>query len=308
MTLSLLGIYLILTHLFKRIFILITILISVAFLTLLERKVLRLVGFRKGPNKVILMGVLQPIADALKLINKQLNNTSIRSFWFYYIRRGVIFLLSLILWSTINIFSFIIIKLNILVIMLILSLNSIKIILAGWRTFTKYPLLGIIRTINQTISYESVLCLCLLIVILIPKSFNFLFNIFLPLKINRLIIPFIFLIWIPAILADLNRTPYDFREGERELVRGYNTEFGSRGFTLIFLAEYRNIIFIARLTTLLFFWSKVNIIIIFFSLINFFIIWVRSTLPRSRIDKLIMTAWKFFIPFLTIILIINSLI
>lgn len=308
MTFSLLSINLIIIYFFKRISILIIILISVAFLTLLERKILSLIGSRKGPNKVTLMGLLQPIADALKLINKQLNCTSIRSYWFYYLRRRIMFLLSLILWSTINISSFIILKLNILVIMLILSLNSIKIILAGWRTFTKYPLLGIIRTINQTISYESVLCLCLLIIILIPGSFNFLFNTFLPLRINRLLSPFTFLIWIPALLADLNRTPYDFRERERELVRGYNTEFGSRGFTLIFLAEYRNIIFIRRITTILFFWSRIIMIIIFFSFFNFFIIWIRSTLPRRRMDKLIITAWKFFIPFLTIILIINSLI
>lgn len=182
---------------------------------------------------------------------------------------------------------------------------SVKSILTAWRIKTKYPLIGRLRIVSQLISYESVLFLILLSAIALSKRFNI--NLIKITMINNLAleIPLILIIWMPTILAELRRTPYDFSERERELVRGFNTELGSRSFTLIFLREYINILLIIALTTILFFSPKNTIIITLWTiLIAATTIWLRATLPRLRFDKFIMTAWKFYIPFITIILII----
>lgn len=273
---------------------LIPILICVAFLTLLERKILRIVGSRLGPNKVSWGGILQPLGDAAKLINKQINSLSNFSIFFYYASSFSL------LFSRFIIFSFffrepsqISYKFRILNFLLLLSLNSFNSVLSGWRTFGKFSLIGRIRTVTQLISYEASLFLCLFFFFLLYRKFDFRF-----LQENSLVvsilIPYCFFIWIPTFLAELNRTPYDFSEGESELVRGFNTEFGSSCFTLIFLSEYRNILFFSILSGFLFF--NFPIIIFFFF---FFVIWIRSVLPRYRFDKLIYLSWKFFIPFLT---------
>lgn len=293
----------------KCLIVLIIILLRVAFLTLLERKILRLIGLRLGPNKVSQYGLLQPMADALKLANKQVNLISINSIWFYYTRRIIIFHISLILWRTL-IFSppLLNTKFTAIIIIILLGVRSLKVIIAGWRTFRKYPLLGILRTIRQLISYESVIYLCLLSLIYILGNFNFNSLIFFPLITPGIIIPIIIRLWIPSVLADLNRTPYDFRERERELVRGYNTEFGSRAFTLIFLREYRNILFIALLTRLILLTVGSLGTFLSFLLSLIFILWIRATFPRIRFDKLIIIAWKTFIPIITLYLIIILLI
>lgn len=261
-------------------------------------------GQRLGPNKVRVRGVLQPIRDALKLRNKQINNLTISSFWFYYLRASMILGLTLTLWvrRTINP-PLVRLKITILIIILILRINSIKVILRGWRTFRKYPLLGAMRTVRQLISYEVILYLILLCFIFLTSRFNFYSVNFYKSNIIIFTSPIIFYLWVPAMLADLNRTPYDFREGERELVRGYNTEYGARGFTLIFLREYRNIAFFSLITAILFI-QNYKIITTIFLFIIFSIIWIRATLPRLRFDKLIILAWKFFIPFGTIIFLI----
>lgn len=264
-------------------------------------------GRRLGPNKVSCGGMLQPIADALKLINKRVNNLYLFSKWTYYIRTIIIITLTLILWRRIvenptNLS----LKFTILIIIVILRINTIKIIFRGWRTYTKYPLLGSLRTVRQIISYESIIFICIIAVVLLNNQFRLITG---PQEkiIISVRIPFIILIWIPRMLAELNRTPYDFREGERELVRGFNTEFGSGRFTLIFLREYRNIIFIRTITTILFFNLKEEIInAIIILRILFLIIWVRATLPRYRFDKLISIAWKTLIPIITLFLIILS--
>lgn len=274
-------------------------LISVAFLTLLERKVLRLLGVRLGPNKVSFLGIFQPISDALKLSNKQFNVLFNSSIFFYYYSSFFIIFCRLILFS----FFFLdplplSLKFRLLFFFLVLAFNSLNSIISGWRTFRKFSLIGRIRTVTQLISYEAVLYLCIFFLIICISRFSFISLSFLPI-IYFFFIPYCFYIWIPIILAELNRTPYDFSEGESELVRGFNTEFGSFGFTLIFLSEYSNIIFFCILTGFIFFF---RFFIFFFFL--FFIIWIRSILPRFRFDKLILLAWKFFIPFLTIFFLI----
>lgn len=292
--------------LIKGIILIVPVLISVAFITLAERKILRLIGLRQGPNKVSVQGILQPIADALKLRNKRCNQLSNYSLFLYYFTVIVIIFCSLLLWTSLSSSErFINWKFSILVIIIVLGVSSIKAIMAGWRTYGKYPLIGRIRTVSQIISYESILYLCLLATIWIVKSFNLEELNKQDLKILRAAIPLILIFWLPSMIAELNRTPYDFSEGERELVRGFNTEFGSRAFTIIFLREYRNIIFFMSLTTTMFFSS--NRLAIFLRVLlffNFWMIWIRRTLPRIRFDKFITKAWKFYIPIATLIIIL----
>lgn len=187
-------------------------------------------------------------------------------------------------------------KYTIIVFFLFLGFNSLNSMISGWSTFTKYSIIGSLRTVSQLISYEAVLYLCLFFFVLLINCFD-LFRLYS--YYSQMIIFFLipcFYIWVPTILAELNRTPFDFSEGERELVRGFNIEYGSLGFTLIFLREYSNILFFRILSGFIFF---SELFFSFFFLL-LFIIWIRSVLPRFRFDKLIYLAWKSFIPFLTI--------
>lgn len=276
----------------------------VAFTTLIERIVLRLCGNRIGPNKVSIKGILQPLADALKLLKKSRNSILNFSKIFYYLVGATILIIALIAWTTRELDNFIVSwKFSLLVIIFVLRVLTIKSILAGWRTYRKYSLIGAIRTVSQLISYERVIYLVLLRVIWFSKRF----------KLNNatnqnyrtiliIIIPLI-IVWVSCILAELRRTPYDFSEGERELVRGFNIEFGRSSFTILFLSEYSNILFFSALTSLLFFKAK----ILMFCRILFWIIWIRRTAPRIRFDKFMSIAWKIYIPFTTLILILLSL-
>lgn len=285
----------------------IPVLLAVAFITLAERKVLRITGFRQGPNKVSLQGILQPIGDALKLANKSHNEMSNYHLVVYYLSVIIIIFCSVMIWSCLSLPNPIIgWKFSMLTIIIIIAISSIKAIISGWRTYGKYPLIGSMRTVSQIISYESVIYLCLLTVIWIVKSFSIEEIFCQDIKIILTVIPLSMIIWMPSVIAELNRTPYDFSEGERELVRGFNTEFGSRSFTLIFLREYRNIIFFIIITTFIFMITDLWITnIIIFSIINFWIIWVRRTLPRMRFDKFIEKAWKFYIPLITCFVVLN---
>lgn len=278
--------------------VLIPVLLGVAFFTLLERKLLRLVGFRVGPNKVLLGGFLQPIADAFKLSSKQVNILSNFSFFFYYARSLLLIRGSFFLWYCYfrdpSVYSF---KFLVLFFIAVLSLNSLRSIFRGWRTFRKFSLIGSLRTVCQLISYEAPLCFCLFFLFTCSFSFCRADFLFYGSHFIAGLFPYCLYIWLPCMLAELNRTPYDFSEGERELVRGFNTEFGSSCFTLIFLAEYSNMIFFCSFRCLLFFEARS---LTLFLLIFFFLIWVRSVIPRYRFDKLISLSWKFFIPFLTL--------
>ena len=286
----------------KILLILIPVLVGVAFLTLIERKVLRLVGARVGPNKVSLGGFLQPIGDAVKLSDKQVNCLTNSSFFFYYGSRILMFVIGVFAWFCIpRVPDVIVFKFSVLVIFLILGFNSLNSIMSGWRTFGKYSLIGRLRTVSQLISYEAVLYLCLFFLIVLLYSFNFNLLCGSPFEVLAAVSPFLFMAWSISVLAELNRTPYDFSEGERELVRGFNTDFGSLSFTLIFLAEYSMILFFCLMSTLIFFKSLEFFFFFFF----FFVIWIRSVLPRFRFDKLIMLSWKFLVPSLTFFFLIN---
>lgn len=196
-----------------------------------------------------------------------------------------------------KIFSF---NLGILYFFRILSLGVYSVLVAGWSSNSVYALLGGLRAVAQTISYEVSLVLVLLSLLFLIRSFNFFYFFFFQLNIWFIIFLFpISLIWFCVLLAETNRAPFDFAEGESELVSGFNVEYSSGGFALIFLAEYSIILFIRILFSLIFLGGNIFNFFFFFkiSFISFLFIWVRGTLPRYRYDKLIYMAWKMFLPF-----------
>lgn len=277
------------------------VLISVAFLTLLERKVLGYIQFRKGPNKLGLIGIVQPFRDAIKLFRKEYYIPEKSNYLYFLISPIFRLFLALIIWiifpynEGLNFFS-----LRFLLFLRFLGLGVYMIIINGWASNSNYALLGSLRAIVQTLSYEVSLIFLFLCVILLIIDFN-LINLYLYQK-KVIFIFFIFPIALRifvTLLAECNRTPFDFSEGERELVSGFNIEYGGSEFALIFLAEYRIILFI-RLIFVLFFLIIGDSLTIFFFLklrfIAFLFVWVRGTLPRFRYDKLIYLTWKIFLP------------
>nr|QEJ81486.1 NADH dehydrogenase subunit 1 [Luciola sp. FM20] len=276
------------------------ILIGVAFLTLFERKILGYIQIRKGPNKVGFMGLIQPFSDALKLFCKEQINPIMSNFLFYYFSPIFNLFLALILWFCLPFFTGLLyFSLGFLFFLCCSSLSVYTIMIAGWSSNSSYSLLGGLRCVAQTISYEVSLAIILL-------SFLFLISgisIF-DLMLYQQYIWFIFIsfplsmIWFTSSLAETNRTPFDFAEGESELVSGFNIEYSGGGFALIFMAEYANILFMSMLFIFLFLsGSLINMTFFFMVLfISFFFLWVRGTLPRYRYDKLMYLAWKGFLP------------
>nr|WMV00465.1 NADH dehydrogenase subunit 1 [Rhodopsalta microdora] len=276
------------------------ILIGVAFITLLERKVLSYIQTRKGPNKVGFLGILQPISDAIKLFMKE-SNIPLMSNYLIYIFSPVMGLFnSLLLWSLypylINCTSF---NFGILFFFCCSSMSVYSLMLTGWSSNSNYAMLGCIRSIAQSISYEVSLVLIMLCPMMMISSYNIV-----DLFLFQELVWFIFLFlplgmcWISSALAETNRSPFDFSEGESELVSGFNVEYSGAGFAFIFLAEYSSILFMSMMFCLMFLGSMINSIIfpIQVSMLCFFFIWVRGTLPRYRYDKLMYLAWKSYLP------------
>lgn len=276
------------------------ILIGVAFLTLLERKVLSYIQIRKGPNKVGFIGILQPISDAIKLFFKEHIIPIISNYIIYIITPIIGLINSLLIWSVfpflINCVSF---NFGFLFILCCIRIGVYTIILTGWSSNSNYALLGCIRSIAQSISYEVRLILIILCPILIIERFNLInfFYIQNLLWLIILILP-VSLCWISSSIAETNRSPFDFSEGESELVSGFNVEYRGIGFAFIFLSEYSRIIFIRLLFCLIFLGGKIDSFFfpIQVSILAFLFIWVRGTLPRYRYDKLIYLAWKCYLP------------
>lgn len=277
-----------------------SLLVGIAFLTLLERKVLGYIQIRKGPNKVGLIGLVQPFRDALKLLSKEQIYPLISNYFIYYVSPIFRLTLSLFIWFCLPFFSFFLhFNFRFLFLLCISRLRVYTIILAGWSSNSNYSLLGGLRCVAQTISYEVRLSIILISVLFLISRLNILdliiyqnyiwfICLFLPLSI----------IIIVSLLAETNRTPFDFSERESELVSGFNIEYRRGSFTLIFISEYCNILFIRIIFSFLFLGGSL-INLEFFFLVNFiifFFIWVRGTLPRFRYDKLIYLTWKLFLP------------
>nr|ALO64600.1 NADH dehydrogenase subunit 1 [Nomada ruficornis] len=286
-------------------FLILMILISVAFLTLLERKILSYIHNRKGPNKVGFKGLLQPFSDAFKLLSKEIMMIFIYKFM-YLINPMLMFFFSMILWL---IYPWLMNMLNysMIFMILILGLSIYPIMFIGWSSNNNYSMLGALRSIVQMISFEISLFLMMFIIMLLIENYSFyeLINFQLNIKFIFLIFP-IYLMFLISMLIELNRTPFDLIEGESELVSGFNVEYYSSLFTLIFLAEYSSIMFMSMILIFMFmgfnFWSMKFILFYMFQLIN--LLWIRSILPRIRYDKLMYMCWTDFL-IITLIYLLN---
>lgn len=279
----------------------ILVIVGVAFLTLIERKVLGYIQIRKGPNKVGFIGIPQPFNDAIKLFCKEQTYPFVSNYLVYYFSPIFSLFISLICWLCfpiiIKLFRF---NMGILFFLCCLRMGVYSVILAGWSSNSSYALLGGLRAVAQTISYEVSLALIFLFIIFLIGGYNFFFFSLFQENIWFLFLCFpLGLVWFCSSLAETNRTPFDFAEGESELVSGFNVEYRSGGFALIFLAEYASILFIRIVFVLIFMGGDSINLIFFFKLrfLSFLFIWVRGTIPRFRYDKLIFLAWKSFLPF-----------
>nr|BDG62542.1 NADH dehydrogenase subunit 1 [Amphiophiura penichra] len=287
----------------------IPVLLAVALLTLLERKTLGYMQLRKGPNLVGPLGTLQPFADGLKLFIKENFKPSNSAPIFFLMTPLVFFFIAILLWSTAPIAnSSLNLTLSLLFIITFSSLSVYAILGAGWSSNSKYALLGSIRAVAQTISYEVSFGLILLPLIIIVGSWG-LYS-FSSLQNNHIwiIIPCfpLFIMWFVSSLAETNRTPFDLAEGESELVSGYNVEYAGAPFALFFIGEYANIIFINLITVILFLGpfstQNTNIllnviyIIIKTMILIFSFLWIRASFPRIRYDQLMELMWKNFLP------------
>nr|YP_010946972.1 NADH dehydrogenase subunit 1 [Sigmella normalis]WGO57729.1 NADH dehydrogenase subunit 1 [Sigmella normalis] len=279
---------------------LICVMVGVAFLTLMERSVLGYIHIRKGPNKVGFIGILQPFSDAIKLFTSEQTFPLMSNYLIYYFAPIFSLFLSLLVWMIIpylsGLFSF---ELGLLFFLFCTSMGVYTVMIAGWSSNSNYSLLGGLRAVAQTISYEVSLALILLSFVFLVSSYDLcLFYVF------QGYVWFIFMsfplawVWFVSCLAETNRTPFDFAEGESELVSGFNVEYSSGGFALIFLAEYASILFMSMLFCVIFLGGDINSFFFYFKLsfISFVFVWVRGTLPRFRYDKLMYLAWKSFLP------------
>nr|AXV54260.1 NADH dehydrogenase subunit 1 [Nesiotites hidalgo] len=285
----------------------IPVLLAVAFLTLIERKVLGYMQLRKGPNVVGPYGLLQPIADAVKLFTKEPLRPQTSSITMFILAPILALTLALTMWTPLPMpYSLINMNLGVLFMLAVSSLSVYSILWSGWASNSKYALIGALRAVAQTISYEVTLAIILLSTLLMNGSFN----------LNTLIITQQFswlllstwplaMMWFISTLAETNRAPFDLTEGESELVSGFNVEYAAGPFALFFLAEYANIIMMNVLTTILFLGSFHMINMPELYSINFTtktllltmsFLWVRATYPRFRYDQLMHLLWKNFLP------------
>ena len=278
--------------------ILVGVLIRVAFIVLFERKILGYIQIRKGPNKVGVVGVLQSFGDAIKLFIKEQTIPTFSNLGPFYIAPVLALFVILFLWSVIPLNSN---TLNFnyggLFFFCCTRFGVYTLIGRGWSSNRNYALLGAIRGIAQTVSYEVRMALIFISFIFLIGSYKLIdFVSYQSYTWFIIISSPLFLCWAASILAETNRTPFDFAEGESELVSGFNIEYGRGGFALLFLAEYGRIIFMRYFISVLFFGVNYLFLNIIGCIFCFWFIWVRGTLPRFRYDKLIYLAWKRFLP------------
>nr|ALO77027.1 NADH deshydrogenase subunit 1 [Sphindus dubius] len=279
---------------------LVMVLISVAYLTLLERKVLGYIQFRKGPNKVGMMGILQPFSDAIKLFSKEQMVPLLSNFYLFYLCPILSLFISLLLWVVLPQISILLnFELSILFFLSVSSMGVYCIMLAGWSSNSNYAMLGSIRVIAQSISYEVSLILLIMSFMFLTLSYSVFDFMYYQKNIWFLFLCFPLAIsWLISCLAETNRSPFDFAEGESELVSGFNVEYSSGGFAMIFLAEYSSIIFMSVLSSMMFLGGNLLNLLFYIQVVilSFLWIWVRGTLPRFRYDKLMYLAWKSILP------------
>ena len=295
--------------------IIVPLLIGVAYLTLAERRVIGFMQLRKGPNVVGPFGLLQPFADALKLLSKETILPAGADKVTFVIAPMLTFVLALVAWAVIPFGESLVIadiNVGILYLFAVSSLGVYGIIMAGWASNSKYAFLGALRSAAQMVSYEVSMGLVIITVLLCVGSLN-LSDIIEAQRTVWFALPLfpMFIVFFISTLAETNRAPFDLPEGESELVAGYFVEYSSMSFALFFLGEYANMILMSAMTTILFLggWLPpfdiypLNIIpgpiwfILKICFVLFVFLWMRATTPRYRYDQLMRLGWKVFLPF-----------
>ena len=314
----------ILIIIFKIILIIVPLLLFIAYLTYFERKVIGAMQLRKGPNVVGPFGLLQPIADGLKLLTKETIFPDNSSKFLFIFSPILTFALALLAWAVIPVDYKVVlsdINVGLMYIFAISSLGIYGIIIAGWSSNSRYAFLGSLRSAAQMISYEVSIGLIIISVLLSSGSLN-LTDIVLSQQNMWYVIPHfpMFVIFFISTLAETNRAPFDLPEAESELVAGYNVEYSSMSFGLFFLGEYGNMILMSAMSTILFLggwlppfesqyfdlipgylWFLMKVVSLLFVFL-----WVRATLPRYRYDQLMTLGWKLFLPLSLLWIIITS--
>nr|YP_842399.1 NADH dehydrogenase subunit 1 [Pteroglossus azara flavirostris]ABG37746.1 NADH dehydrogenase subunit 1 [Pteroglossus azara flavirostris] len=298
---------LILTHVLMAFSYMIPILIAVAFLTLLERKILSYMQARKGPNIVGPFGLLQPVADGVKLFIKEPIQPSTSSPLLFLMTPTLALLLALTIWIPLPIpFPLTDLNLGLLFLLTMSSLAVYSILWSGWASNSKYALIGALRAVAQTISYEVTLAIILLSTILLSGNYtlNALATTQEPLYLIFSSWP-LAMMWFISTLAETNRAPFDLTEGESELVSGFNVEYAAGPFALFFLAEYANIMLMNALSSILFLNPSMlnlppetfpTIMAAKTLILSASFLWIRASYPRFRYDQLMHLLWKNFLP------------
>nr|UXB57522.1 NADH dehydrogenase subunit 1 [Misgurnus anguillicaudatus]WJQ22492.1 NADH dehydrogenase subunit 1 [Misgurnus anguillicaudatus] len=296
-----------LIHLINPLAYIVPVLLAVAFLTLIERKVLGYMQLRKGPNIVGPYGLLQPIADGVKLFIKEPIRPSSSSPFLFLATPMLAFTLAMTLWAPIPMpYPVMDLNLGILFILALSSLAVYSILGSGWASNSKYALIGALRAVAQTISYEVSLGLILLSVVIFSGGYTLqTFNI--TQEGIWLLIPSwpLAAMWYISTLAETNRAPFDLTEGESELVSGFNVEYAGGPFALFFLAEYANILLMNTLSAVLFLGAShiptlpeltTFNLMTKAALLSMVFLWIRASYPRFRYDQLMHLVWKNFLP------------
>nr|AYN59523.1 NADH dehydrogenase subunit 1 [Ornithodoros turicata] len=282
---------------FSYILLLLVVLVSVAFFTLMERKVLGYIHLRKGPNKVGYIGIFQPFSDVIKLFGKESNMMKFMNLFMYMFVPVFSLILMLLFWVLFFWNSNQVeMEYSLIYFLCISSLGVYVILIGGWASNSKYALLGSFRGLAQVISYEVSLAMILISLIYFVGSYNLFFvgdyqkNFWFIWGMFGL-----FIMWIISCLAETNRSPFDLAEGESELVSGFNIEYGSYGFAILFMSEYGNIIFMSMISSVMFI-GDLGVFCMGLLLMMYLYLLVRGTLVRVRYDLLMMMAWKVILP------------